>query len=97
VITALKSYELEFIADGSSTTFVFDCSLTPINENFTGNLPLAILDPSVESTFTGTLSNVTAALVGTTVTFTFATPPPKFDNSSNLVVYTASFSLQFPN
>ena len=95
MITPVKSYSLQFVADGISESLVVDASLTPINENFNGAQPIAILVPVVTSAFTGALSGVTASIQGTIITFTFSTAPARLDNSSNLIVYTATFLLQY--
>jgi hypothetical protein len=91
-----KAYSVTFTSDGLSTNLAVDCSLAPISQDFTGALPNAVLAPAVTSAFTGPLSGVSAALVGTTVTFTFTSAPPRVDGSSNVIEYTASFVLQFP-
>jgi len=96
-LTRIKTYSLTFTSDGVSTSLVFDAGVAPALEpNFAGNLPSAILSPTVTSTFTGPLSNVTAQLAGTKITVNFQTPPPQFDQNSNLVQYTLSFQLQYP-
>lgn len=93
--TPVKSYSFEFSSDGAATTLTVDVSLTPFNEEFQGNLPTAVLTPAVTSAFTGPVPNVTAQLNGTKITFTFQNPLPMDDNSSNLVIYTGTFLLQF--
>jgi len=93
--TPVKPYSFEFSSDGTSTTLTVDVSLTPFNEEFEGNLPTAVLSPTVSSTFTGPIANVTAQLTGTKVTFTFQAALPMDDSSSNLVIYTATFLLEF--
>jgi hypothetical protein len=98
--TPVKQYSLQFNADGVSTSMAIDCSTVPINENFVGNLPQAVLTPQVtfSNPVTGQsspLTGVTAALSGTTVTLTFTSPPARYDNNSVLIVYTATFSLQY--
>jgi hypothetical protein len=90
-----KPYSFTFVADGLSTSLSVDVSLLPFGDNFAGIKPSAVLSPLVSSTFTGPLSGVTAAVQGTTVTFTFSTPPPAVDGSSNIIEYTATFVLQF--
>ena len=95
MISPVKQYTCLFTADGTSTAFVIDASLNPIAEEFKGSAPIGVIFPVVTSAFTGVLTGVTAAVVGTTVTFTFTTPPVKLDNNSNLIVYTATFYLQY--
>ena len=95
MITPVKSYSVNFIADGLSNSVAIDCSLTPVNEDFRGNAPQAVLLPVVSSVFTGVFTGVTAALVGHVVTLTFGTIPPKLDGSGNLVVYSGTFLLQY--
>lgn len=92
--TPVKSYSFEFSSDGSSTTLTVDVSLTPFNEEFEGNLPTAVLTPAVTSVG-GPVANVTAQLSGTKVTFTFQAVLPEIDINSNLIIYTATFLLQF--
>jgi hypothetical protein len=95
VITPVKSYTTLFTSDGTSQTYVLDCSLTPVDEDFSGAQPIAVLTPVVTSAYTGALSGVTTALSGTTITFTFTSAPPKNDNNGNLIVYTLTFLLQY--
>lgn len=96
-INSVKSYALNFVADGTSSAYTFDVTLAPLELDFTGNIPIAVLTPGVTSVATGAL-NVTASILGTKVTLTFeAPPPPRLDDNSALIVYTASFLLQYPN
>lgn len=91
----VKTYSFNFVVDGTSESLTVDLSLLPVNEDFKGSVPVAILNVSASSTFTGSLTGVTAVLSGTTVTLTFSSAPPEFDGSSNRVVYTASLMLTF--
>jgi hypothetical protein len=91
----VKSYSVNFVADGASNTLAVDLGLTPINEELNGAAPIGVLAPVVTSTFSGPIAGVTAAIQGSVVTFTFPTAPAKFDLSSNLVVYTATFLIQY--
>ena len=95
MITPVKQYTFQFVADGTSNSLAIDASLNPINEEFRGSFPVAVLLPVVTSGYTGVLTGVTATLSGSTVTFSFTTPPAKLDNNSNLIVYTATFYLQY--
>lgn len=97
MLTSVKQYTFNFISDGASTAVVTDCSILPIKEDFRGNLPIAVLSPAVQSIFTGPVANVTAQLVGQKVTLTFQAAPPRNDGTGNLIVYTASFYLQYGN
>jgi len=90
-----KSYSVSFVSDGASTVLPIDCSILPIGDDFRGGLPNAVLAPKVTSVFTGDLSGVSAALVGTTVTFTFMSAPPAVDGSAKQIEYTATFILEF--
>jgi len=95
MLTPVKQYSITFTSDGVSTTIEVDCSIVPINEDFSGNAPTAVLSPAVTSVATGNIANVTAALAGTTVTLTFPEPPPQLDGNGLLILYTATFFLQF--
>lgn len=98
MITPVQQYSVQFNGDGVSTSLAVDASLAPISEDFRGNLPQAVLTPVVTCNAPGVtspLAGVTAQLVGTTVTITFAVAPARYDTNSALIVYTATFSLQF--
>lgn len=95
MITPAKSYSFQFTSDGTSTVLVLDVSLLPIADEFKGSVPVGVVLPVVTSTYTGAISGVTAQVAGTVVTFTFVSAPAKTDNNSNLIVYTATFVLQF--
>src|SRR5208283_968520 len=94
---AVKQYSFQFVSDGLSLTLNVDVSLAPFLQDFAGNLPVAVLDPGASSQPTGILAGVTATLSGTVVTLTFNGPPPQTDPSGNLIVYTATFILEFGN
>lgn len=91
----VKSYSIQFIVDGASESISFDLSLQPVIDDFRGSLPQQLLNVGASSTFTGPLAGVTGALVGTTVTLTFASAPPEFDGSNNRIVYTATMTVSF--
>lgn len=94
--TPVKQYNFTFISDGVSLIMTVDVSLAPFNEDFAGNLPQAVLEPDVVSDATGDISTgLTASLLGTQVTFTFPAAPPQYDGEGNLIVYSASFLLEF--
>lgn len=98
MLSLTKSYSQQFISDGIATELSFDMSLTPIKEDFRGNLPTgpnAILLASVSGP-AGPVAGATFELVGTTVMITFPTAPPQLYNGST-ALYTASWTLQFPN
>lgn len=93
-IGPVKQYQFNFVSDGISTSLAVDASLTPINENFEGAQPIAVLQPAITSFPTGGIQGVTAALVGTTITLTFPALQAT-DNNGNLILYTATFYLQY--
>jgi hypothetical protein len=95
MLSPVKQYSFSFISDGLSTSLELDCSLTPIKEVFIGALPTAVLGPVVQSISTGVIPNVTAALAGQKVTFTFPAAPAQNDGNGNLIVYTGTFYLQY--
>ena len=95
MIQPVKSYTVQFVADGTSTALAMDLSLQPVYEKFRGSLPTAVIGVAATSTFTGPLT-VTPSLSGTILTLTFSVAPPEFDNSSNHIVYTLTFTLVFP-
>lgn len=95
MLSVVKQYQFNFVSDGASTSLEVDASLIPLAENFRGCLPNGVLSPIVTSVATGQLANVTAALVGQKITFTFQVAPPQNDNNGNLILYTASFYLQY--
>jgi len=101
VLTAVKTYTLDFISDGIATVLDFDCSLAPISEDFRGNIPTAILLPNGQGSITASggaiVPTFTAAIAGTSVELTFASAPPQYDSNDNLVYYTFTFALEFPN
>jgi hypothetical protein len=97
VLTPVKQYSVSFTSDGIATEITFDASLVPINENFRGNIPTGLLLPVVGPAGGAPISGVTADLEGTTITLTFVTAPPQYDENNNLIIYVATFYLQFPN
>lgn len=90
-----KQYSVSFVSDETSTDVSFDCSVAPISEDFRGKMPAGVLLPAISSVASGPVSNVVAVLEGTTVTLSFANPLPRADGNGNLIVYTASFYLQY--
>lgn len=92
-----KLYQVNFTSDGIVTTLPIDCSVVPISEDFKGNQPNQVISPKVTSVPTGDIANVTADLDGVTVTFTFENALDQNDINGNLILYTASFWLRFPN
>ena len=101
MIGPAKQYSCTVTSDGESTSFSLDVSLTPFNEDFRGMAPAQVLSldglPFITSSFTGAIGGVTAALVGTVVTLTIpsAGVMPRVDGSSNVILYTVTFYLQF--
>lgn len=94
MLNPVKSYSFNFTADGQTDTLEIDLSLLPIGEDFAGRQPMAVLSPVV--TGAGAIvQGVTAELEGTTVTLTFPNPPNQYDANDNLIVYTATFYLQY--
>lgn len=96
MLNPAKLYSLPFTSDGIATSMSFDMSLTPINENFRGNLPNALILGQVKDPGGNVLSGVTFNLAGTTITISFNVAPPQLYNGST-ALYTASWYLQFPN
>jgi hypothetical protein len=96
VIQPIKSYSVQFVADGTSEAMVIDLSLQPVLEDFKGSLPTAVLNVVATSVFTGPLT-VTPGLLGQQLNLTFAEALPEFDGSSNRVIYTVTFQLVFPS
>lgn len=95
MLNPVKQYSLSFTSDGIATALQFDMSLTPINENFVGNLPSALILGSVSGPG-GVISGTTFYLTGTTVLITFPEAPPQLNNGAT-AVYTATWYLQYPN
>jgi hypothetical protein len=96
MLNPVKLYTFTFTADGQTDTISVDTSLTPINENFSGKQPQAVLNPTVVGGGQ-VVQGVTAELEGTTVILTFPNPPAQYDANDNLIVYTATFYLQYGN
>jgi hypothetical protein len=97
MLTPVKQYTVNFTSDGIATVISFDASLVPISEDFRGNVPTGLLLPIVLGAGNVPIAGVTAELVGTTITLTFPNAPPQYDVNNNLIVYVATFYLQFPN
>jgi hypothetical protein len=66
-----------------------------VNEDFRGNLPTGVLGLVVTSTPTGNLSNITPLLAGQILTLTFGNGAPLQLSSGQVIVYTATFYLQY--
>jgi hypothetical protein len=95
MITPVQLFSFTFISDGTALSITVDVSLAPFNQDFAGNLPEAVLEPTASSLATGPLSGLTASVNGTEVTITFPEPPPQYDGSENLIVYSATFLLEY--
>lgn len=94
MLTPVKQYNVSFVSDGQSTSIEIDLSVIPVEETFAGNQPTGVFGQTVIGN--GQLvQGVQASLDGTTVTLSFPQPPPQFDASNNLIVYNATFYLQY--
>jgi hypothetical protein len=96
VLNPVKQYSLQFTSDGIATSLVFDMSLTPIREDFRGNLPTGLILGTVVGPNNVALTGVTFNLQGTTITISFNVAPPQLYDGVQ-AVYTATWYLQFPN
>jgi hypothetical protein len=94
MLTPVIQYTLNFTSDGISNSVAVDISVAPFLQNFQGNQPLAVLSPVVVG-LGQVIAGVEAELDGTTVTVTFPNPPAQYDSNQNLIVYTATFYLQY--
>jgi hypothetical protein len=89
MLSPVLQQSLTFVSDGTSQALTVDLSLIPFSLPLRGAGPLAILTPSVSSVL-GPGPMVTAAIVGSTVTFTFAAALAEL-NAGALLVYTLQF------
>jgi len=94
MLNPVKQYTFLFTADGESTSLSIDVSLIPLEEQFAGNAPTAVLSPQVVGNGQ-IVQGVQASLNGTIVTITFSDAPLQFDQNNNLILYTATFYLQY--
>lgn len=97
MLNPVQKYSISFTSDGIATVLAFDASVAPISQDFTGNLPSAVLLPAITATGGAEIPDYVVALTGTTITVTFASAPPQLDVNSQLVIYTLTFYLQYPN
>jgi hypothetical protein len=93
VIKPTKSLSLTFVSDGTSLEASFDLAKQPLQQDFNGSLPDAVLTPQITNLPVGV--TFTTVLVGTTVSFTFSGALPEFDGSNNTILYVATFLLTF--
>jgi hypothetical protein len=94
MLTPVKQVSVPFTSDGTSTLLALVLSAPPIGLDLTAKLPVGVLSPYVSG---GTMpAQATAALVGETVTLSFAAPLPQYDSNGVLIMYTVTFLVQFP-
>jgi hypothetical protein len=94
MLSPVKLYNFSFTSDNQSTSLEIDLSVIPVEETFAGNQPQVVFGQQVIGNGQ-VVQGVQASLEGTTVTLTFPAPPPQFDANNNLIVYNASFYLQY--
>jgi hypothetical protein len=94
-IQAAEKIQFSFVSDGVATAFVFDLTQPPNRLSFAGKLPSGVRAPVVSNTQAVANPTATATLAGSTVTVTFATPPPQLDGNSLAVTYTLQLQLVY--